>query len=181
MAITGGCGIQRLGNAMFKENSAASGGHVAISDAMVDFENVTFEEGTATIGGGALAVGAELTEFDSNVQMRCRNCTFEDNRATNTDTPDTASGGAMWIQSSSTVLLVDSTFKDNAADLAGGAILLQSTNFDDAEAEIRDTEFDGNTAAGAANAISIPEIPMDYDYDGTESVNCDEDDGCVDE
>ncbi len=186
LAIRGGCSMS-LQNAEFAGNSAERGGHLVVSEGSAMLTNVSFRDGVATLGGGAVAIGAEFTPlkkaFDGgDSEFFCRNCVFDGNQAVDEgNKKSTAGGGALWIQGSSLVRIADSEFTENVADGSGGAILIDPTEFEDVDLGAEDTSFTDNTAAGKANAVSVPGAKTaDYDYDGTQTITCTDADGCED-
>lgn len=188
VAIVDGCS-GRMADVAFTGGSAPIGGHLAIDDtpenSPVEVERGMFSNGTAVLGG-SVAVASEITPFgDSDSVLRCRECEFSENQATDPAAKkakklSTASGGAIWVGGNGQVQTQRGSFDDNTADAAGGAVVLQSSDYDDATAEFSDTDFSGNRAAGERNDVrAAKEAKGDYEFGSGTSAQCDEADGCT--
>jgi hypothetical protein len=109
------------------------GGGVQILQGRATLRNCTFIDNEATVGGAVAYYGDNAT---------IESCTFEANRAPGTD----GTGGAMYIGLESVV--VNSVFRDNATDGAGGAVI----NIVNSGAYVN-CLFAGNQAATRGGAV----------------------------
>ncbi|MBX2803323.1 MAG: putative metal-binding motif-containing protein [Myxococcales bacterium] len=179
-SLMNGCVLQ-LGTSAFNGGSAQYGGQLAMSNSRATLLDVTFDGGTASVAGGAVAVASDLLDNGSDAtSFACTGCTFENGVATDPTKKTTPGGGALWIGEEAEVTLTGTELSDNSADGPGGAVLLDSLGDDSAELEtLEDTEFDGNTAAGGANDVSVPAVKGgDYEITETDDLSCDESAGC---
>lgn len=185
VAVVDGC-TASMEMVSFTNGTAQMGAHLAISDtpenAPVQVFDATFTNGSA-LKGGSVAVGSEITPFrDGDSVFRCRDCTFDQNQATDPlakKGTSEAGGGAIWLGGDALLQTQGTTFSNNTADAVGGAILLQATKFDGATAEITTTDFSGNRANNEDNDIAVPAVKTgNYTYGSDTTASCDEDTGC---
>ncbi len=106
------------------------------------FENCTFENNQATLGG-AISLYASDSDFDNGALAIINNSTFTANSAASPTSATTASyGGAIYMERQSELTVTDTTFTQNSARTEGGAIYAGGESVINAT----DCTFTGNTA-----------------------------------
>ena len=139
-----------------------------IADATLLIDNVVFFNNTSERGGGAIGL------FGGNTHsITIRNCLFENNRAGNFGNGNVIGGGAIFVGSSQSLVIENSSFINNdtfhaalaqpQSDAAGGAILIRSAQTLTSTVDIFQSTFSGNAATGVGGAIALggPGFPSD--------------------
>ena len=105
------------GGAMYIANSSST-----YLTRLHTFENCTFEENQATLGG-ALSLYASSSDLENGGKAVLTNCTFTANSAASPTSATTASyGGAIYMERQSELTMTDTTFTQNIARTEGGAL-----------------------------------------------------------
>ena len=111
------------------EISRNKGSGLTASDSRLQLVRVNVRENHGATGGGMSLVSSQLAV--------ARECLFEGNRA------DEGTGGGIFAEDSSSVGLLNSTFRENSAAAGGGAVAVM----DSSEIRIRSTLFTANRSS----------------------------------
>lgn len=194
-----------ISDSVFEDGSADSGAHMRFSGSgssdLAVLTNVTITGGVATDGAGAIRASLSLSLYNVTMSnnegapgalemgsetLIVERSTFHNNthiEFSGLEGPEYFGGGAMYIGSSTSFTITDSTFTDNTvtANQGGGAILALSLGSAD-RGVIERTTFTGNSALeGRGGALLIlgsdaqtvsdfynssPEYYYEYYYEG---------------
>ncbi len=123
-----------LNNCTFKNNHAAYGGAIYISNDSANITNTIFENNYAENGGGSISAinGANLTIINSKF---------------NNDYSKYDGAGGVYLFNYSKAIIKDSQFNNNSAGLGAGVTSLRST------AIISNSNFTGNNVSYAGGAV----------------------------
>ncbi len=166
------------GTTFLANHAQTAGGAISSEDSSFSISNSVFKNNTSLEGGGAILIrdgGSPLIEtslFENNSAknggaitnladetLTVKNSFFYKNTATGLSLPD-GIGGAILNQNSS-ILLVNSAFKDNTAVVGSAIINLEAT------ADIINCSISGNNGSGITNAESHPVITNTIIWDNT--------------
>lgn len=170
----------RVKNSTLRENSALSGGAIALSNAAATIENVLFFNKAAADDGGGLYISNTPTTvlntvFSSNASTddggaiaNITSSTFDGNISDDT-------GGGIAIVKGGTATIAESTLTNNQAVKGSGLVIAQSSSVnvtettftsnsvaedggaiylsDEARLQVTESEFTANTAGDQAGAI----------------------------
>ncbi len=160
-SITDSSIADAIHHSVFERNSAAEGGAIYVEGTVATFDNLTFNENDARLGG-AMAIyssgnfGQGITinnsHFTGNTaeerggaiyssgQFEVNNGEFTGNSA--------SQGGAIYISNDDPNSIRNSVFKDNTSEYLGGAISVREGTL-----QVNDSRFEGNHAGTRGGAI----------------------------
>ncbi|MEZ5438672.1 MAG: choice-of-anchor Q domain-containing protein [Lysobacteraceae bacterium] len=140
------------------------------ANSSLTLERVKFIDNHTDFGGGALGIYG-----NAGGQTTIRDSLFQDNYVQNTQTATESGGGAIFIGANEQVTIENSTFVGNLvfnlplaqpqSDMAGGAILMRSSNLLPASTlTISQSTFSNNSAVGVGGAIALggPGFPSEH-------------------
>ncbi len=159
--------LNSVNDVMFSGNNAENGGAIYFKNGMASFDNVTFEDNTASLTdgfggyGGAIYVdkfaprGSNIPEYTG---ITIDNSKFSGNEALD--------GGAIYTKNDSALDTVsNTTFEGNSAELRGGAIYI-----DDASLKVQNSTFKNNNSGTRGGAIAFYAIKTEGDENSVKSL-----------
>ncbi|MCM1010082.1 MAG: hypothetical protein NC390_04275 [Fusobacterium sp.] len=148
---------------IFEKNSAAEGGAIYVDGTVASFDNLTFNDNTAQLGGamaiyssnGSLGQGITInnSHFIGNTaderggaiyslgNFRVNDSEFSNNEA--------SQGGAIYIANDDPNIIENAVFTGNRAETLGGAIAVNEGTL-----QINNSRFEGNHAGTRGGAIT---------------------------
>lgn len=157
---------------VFEENSGSNGGAVNNDSFMLEVNNRTLNNNTATSNGGAIYFDSHLYFMDDAHytivgKTSLNNVKLENNSATE--------GGALFVKYENDNGKIDNcTFANNKAKSNGGAVCSKGKTY------IYNSNFSGNYASGDGGAVCVKsDTSASFNNSGFSNNRCDGDGGAV--
>ena len=122
----------------------------------VNIKSTVFEENKAATGGAVYAY-ASSDEYPNGAIVTVSDSVFNKNAAVRWTDSSACSGGAIYAGRKSTLTFSNTEFKDNTSDGEAGTMYLVT----EADVDINDSIFTGNTAKDNGGALSIRSAKVD--------------------